>query len=511
MGESFSNEWFEHPEWWFHSSNEKYDETISKKWGHLLDIDEFSVSSSKDCVNAVLVWDQLPRHFYRKEYSVHIVCYFLQKALEVVFLRWKDVVDCLSAQELCFFLLPLRHSLHFSHIELALEICWKRLKECREKSDMCVLKRFLTATYRRMPLDGFEIEMCMPLVVPRRKECLDSIGDFEDVAKERSSPIVLSLSGGVDSMVCSLQLCSVLQTERWVAVMINYDNRSSCDEEVNFVKRWCEEIGVRLFVRHIHEIHRPTCMEHGMREIYETYTRNVRYETYRRVWKDVFGNTEGLTPVVVLGHNKDDAFENIMTNISSNHHYENLLGMNSSQVVDGIRFVRPLLNVSKDNILCFAKKHNIVHLPCSTPEWSQRGKIRRDIVPALTSWHPQCIVGIFDVAQHLKGLHEMMDCCVDEWVGRMSSVNEGEWCGTFDTESLVTTKPNFFWQLFFQKVGGSENGRTISKRSLQQFVENLQQFVRSKIHERHQFVLNKHIRVYLTRKTDKILMTILKI
>ena len=45
--------------------------------------------------------------------------------------------------------------------------------------------------------------------------------------------------------------------------------------------------------------------------------------------------------------------------------------------------LRSLLNVSKNNIYQFVQKHNIPYVKNSTPEWSQRGKIRNNIVPVL--------------------------------------------------------------------------------------------------------------------------------
>ena len=45
--------------------------------------------------------------------------------------------------------------------------------------------------------------------------------------------------------------------------------------------------------------------------------------------------------------------------------------------------LRSLLNVSKNNIYQFVQKHNITYVKNSTPEWSQRGKIRNNIVPVL--------------------------------------------------------------------------------------------------------------------------------
>ena len=80
--------------------------------------------------------------------------------------------------------------------------------------------------------------------------------------------------------------------------------------------------------------------------------------------------------IVLLGHNKDDCFENIITNITNRNNYDNLCGMEILKKIDEINFWRPMLNVEKKDIINFAHINNIPYLCDSTPEWSVRGKIR---------------------------------------------------------------------------------------------------------------------------------------
>ena len=55
---------------------------------------------------------------------------------------------------------------------------------------------------------------------------------------------ILSLSGGVDSMVLS----TVLKRNniKFVCVHISYQNRDECDDEIEILKNWCDILDVKL-------------------------------------------------------------------------------------------------------------------------------------------------------------------------------------------------------------------------------------------------------------------------
>ena len=185
--------------------------------------------------------------------------------------------------------------------------------------------------------------------------------------------IIVSLSGGVDSIV-ALHIAKKL-SNNVVAVHINYNNRIESMEELDFVNYYCNLLNVKLVYRTITEISRLDCLTNGLRDIYEDLTKKIRYNMYDKLSDD---NT-----YVLLGHNKDDCFENIITNITNKNNYENLSGMEILKTIDGINFWRPMLNIKKADIINYANIHKIPYLFDSTPSWSVRGKIRDNLKPVL--------------------------------------------------------------------------------------------------------------------------------
>ncbi len=439
----FKYSWYNHPEWWFSKCSE-HDEHITIAYGHLLDI-PISQLRLVDPIIAILVLDQLPRHVHRNKYSHHIIEYYLQTALQIVNEHIDtEYVKQLSVQEWTFFMLPLRHSKLAKNITFVIDETWKRLQASSTSScirDEQVYKRYLRATYLQFLKDvsvqrslidfnyqckispsQYEEILYFHSKVDRKNENeINKVNKnpitFQDTIIDTLRPIIVSLSGGVDSMVCLYMIKHAFPNANISAVHINYDNRVQCKQEVLFLKDWCFNLDVPLHVRKIREIHREQCMKFELRELYESYTRDVRYSTY----KSIHGKEH--IAQVILGHNKDDCLENIMTNISHKNKYDNLCGMLTKSSQDNVEFLRPLLYTTKDDIVAFAKLRGIPFLPNSTPTWSQRGQIRNDLVPCLDKWDTQFIPSLFSLNDTMASLYKVLLSLVTQFIDRGTKSN----------------------------------------------------------------------------------------
>jgi tRNA(Ile)-lysidine synthetase-like protein len=447
--ERFLDEWLRNPQWWFNPKSCEYDAEITERFGHLLDSRE--PISQRDACGMVVAYDQVPRHVFRNSCANHVVLHFLKKALRIL----ADVVDVeqLHGQELCFVLLPLRHS---GNAGEAIRVVWERLQLGEGHGD--VYRRFLKAAYERCPplsrarlMDGpgcgfYDRCVLDPACLVERaaiaaKTDVELKEIFAKTVRTEDYYLV-SLSGGLDSMVCSVMAAKVCS-----AVHVNYGNRATSDDEERFVQAWCAEKGMPLFVLKIDEIRRPLCMEHGLRETYEAYTKRLRLQAYRDAW----GARPGI-PRVILGHNKDDCFENVLTNIAHREQYENLGGMRPVSEQNGIAFFRPFLDVPKRALAEFAKDNGIPYVYDSTPKWSQRGKIRDNIVPVLEAWDAACVPGMFALAEHLTAMHRILDAYVEDallrWVVRDDDKREISICGLHKIPTEVAV-----WRKLIEKLG----------------------------------------------------------
>jgi tRNA(Ile)-lysidine synthetase-like protein len=392
----FYKDWIKRNKYWFFQNDEN-DEYLSNTYGHL--IDEYSYKIHEKPILGILIYDQLTRHYYRKEQSKHIITYFNRKAIEIANKFKNDLfIKNLNFTNWMFYMLVYRHSNIRENLLFVMNECWKIDP---------IPKQFIKATFNRAifeeELDYYDypciydtqiLDYNPDKIISNKK--LNKIGNFDNI---NYKTVIISLSGGVDSVVCLYNL-SFMKNINVIAVHINYNNRKEVEEEVKFLRSLCAFFDVKLYVRKINEIKRKVCMENDLRDVYESYTKRVRFNSYKCAMK----NEE---PIVILGHNKDDCLENILTNIAYNNKYENLTGFEYKSKIDDIIFIRPLIDVSKEEIYKFAKEHNLPYLKNSTPTWSQRGKIRAEVVPVLEKWDKRVIEGLFNLSEVLRS-HNMI-------------------------------------------------------------------------------------------------------
>lgn len=463
--------WFAHPDHWF-NTNQANDLLISKSFAHLFEAkvnEELLISNKKYAIGVILLYDQISRHVLRVNpdfLNLDIVSTLSNKYYSIVWDNWKSE---LSADEFCFVMLVLRHKKDFIEIKFVMQETWLRLETC-SSTEQAVYKRFLKATYERavkqtnIDLDVKFYEKKLPdhdtsvdIIKEKYKKildikCFDSIDISFDIKqmiiltvktqlmKLENKKFILSISGGVDSMICSYILKKLKYD--FCCVHINYSNRPVSEQEEQFVIDWCNLIGVDLYVRKIEEISRPKCMKWEMRDTYENYTRNVRYSTYVSVF-DLYSTNQ-----VILGHNSDDCFENILTNITKKSKYENLFGMEFSSEIHfkkSINFIRPMLTIEKKLIYQIAICEQIPFLLDSTPEWSQRGKIRDIVRPVLESWDVDLIDGLFKVSECLQETNQIVNLYVSSWIEKMEDLKIQALRKDIPTSKL-------FWKLLFKKL-----------------------------------------------------------
>jgi tRNA(Ile)-lysidine synthetase-like protein len=211
---------------------------------------------------------------------------------------------------------------------------------------------------------------------------------YESVPINRK--VIISISGGGDSMTCSFILKALKYDV--TAVMIDYGNRHECSDEVKMVHWWCSKIGIQLYVMHIDSIQRSR--QSCLRDIYEKITRQFRFNAYKKVAEII----DADEPHVVLGHNKDDGFENIIANIVKNRSTNDLRAIKTCHSENGVWIYRPIRDIPKDQITNFLWKIGGPCLRDSTPNWSFRGRTRRILCKNLNEFDERMIPGLEHVA-----------------------------------------------------------------------------------------------------------------
>jgi tRNA(Ile)-lysidine synthetase-like protein len=216
---------------------------------------------------------------------------------------------------------------------------------------------------------------------------------IDALAPYAATPITVSLSGGVDSMLMAALL--VRNGFDVVAIHIVYGNRAESSQEQNFIETYCYRLGIPLHIYTIEHLKRAT----ADRAFYESATRDLRFSAY-----------QALKRPTLLGHIQEDVVENIWTNFAHGTHLDNPAKFAPEAVESGVKICRPWLHIKKELIYEVASELAIPHLKNTTPAWSNRGKFRTDFHAAThAQYGPQVDKILISVASRLKQQAMMLD------------------------------------------------------------------------------------------------------
>jgi tRNA(Ile)-lysidine synthetase-like protein len=466
--------WFNNPKVWFNCTKED-DEFIKDIFSYLLWNEQFYHHEFCDkytFLGKIILYDQISRHIYRDHKSE------LKKYDKIAYrcsLILLPVIETFKPEERCFILMPFRHSrLDQFNLELCLDYINKWLNE---DNTINIYKRFYQATVTALsnlknknntlyigdihfiPEHIYDADSCK--IDYNYAVNINKIIDhklyheFCKYINKKNGNIIISLSGGVDSMVCSLLLYiySIQNKDiKLIAVCINYTNRSDQYFEVEMVYKWTKILGIEFHVREISEIKRETCTEINRRDFYEKITKNIRFETYKK-----------FNAPVILGHNKDDCIENIFANIVKKKNYNNLLGMSYRITENSVEILRPLLNISKAEIFDFAKEFSVPYTYDSTPKWADRAKMRDVLIPQIKEFNPLILDGLIELSNNFKEIYSVYNKCIP------NIIYEENHC-------IVENKDIFFldyWKNIFTKISLHYKLPFIKNKSVEYFIDNI--------------------------------------
>ena len=533
------NEWFDKKNKvnWF-KKDIKQDIYLSNKYILnniiLFDINDIlnNINSKESAVGAVILYDQIPRHYYRINNTINLEYYTKFASLISDYIL--DNLDKykLSSYEICFIYLPYRH---LNNLEKFNDIIKNiiQLYTIADNVDKNIYKKFIIASINKIYKikNKISIENFSNYKVPLYNDwnvfsnILFNIPDTynfninknENIVKAfkrelgyiKNENIIVSLSGGVDSNVTLFLIKHFnINNNNIIAVHINYNNRDCCNKELEFIKTYCDILNVRLIYRTIDEISRLDCHNNGLRDIYENLTRNIRYDMYKQVC-----NLYDSNSIVMLGHNKDDCFENILTNINLKKNYNNLSGMCRLSEVDDIIFWRPLLDVDKKTITDYAFNSKIPYLEDSTPKWSNRGKIRDNIRPILEQFDKNIISSFFELNTIMNNNSQLIDNYIipNIIVNFNYLKNENKIEGLFNKEALIITSNIWIKILLkepfynFIKLGN----KTISYKSVYEFSDALKNFIinfeKKQVNSIKKFVLKPTISINISKTINNLI------
>jgi tRNA(Ile)-lysidine synthase len=188
-----------------------------------------------------------------------------------------------------------------------------------------------------------------------------------------SSPLLLALSGGPDSLCLfySLLIYRHRFGNPFHIAHVNHSWRQESQAEAQALQQLAFEHQVPFHLKTLN----PTLIEGNL----EAACREERYAFFASICKQI--EFQG----VITGHHQDDQAETIFKRILEGAHWSRWGGLKAESWIQGIRILRPLLTISKDEILHSLAQENLVAFEDPTNHHLHflRARLRKTIFPRL--------------------------------------------------------------------------------------------------------------------------------
>lgn len=190
---------------------------------------------------------------------------------------------------------------------------------------------------------------------------------------------LIALSGGADSIALALMMKE--RGLRCKALHCNFHLRGAeSDRDERFVRDFCHQNDIPLEIKHFDTV--ASAKAHAVS--IEMEARQLRYEWFAECARhpEVIG--------VCVAHHRDDQAETLLMNLIRGTGLQGLSAMQPDRIINGLRILRPLLDIGKKDILQYLHTRHQEYVTDSTnlERNALRNKIRLDVIPLLRELNP---------------------------------------------------------------------------------------------------------------------------
>jgi len=195
----------------------------------------------------------------------------------------------------------------------------------------------------------------------------------------KGSHVLVGVSGGADS-VALLQLLVSLAESFDLSISVahlNHGIRPEAAEDAAFVKALCKDLGVPFYTE---EVDVPAQAEATGASL-EMAARDARYAFFSRTVAKCGADA------VATAHTRDDQAETVLLKLCRGAGTAGLRGVARKTVMHGVRVIRPLLDVSREEVVGFLNERELAWREdaTNTDTRMKRNFVRHEVLPLLES------------------------------------------------------------------------------------------------------------------------------
>lgn len=214
-------------------------------------------------------------------------------------------------------------------------------------------------------------------------------------------PIMIGFSGGADSTVLTHALLTLLGRENIICLHVNHMLRGEdSDNDENHCREFCKANNINFLCAKVD----VKSASKGV--AVEEIARNIRYQVFSDSCQ------KNSCKYIALAHTKSDNCETIIFNIARGTGANGLTGIPVSRPISPhAALIRPLIGVSRDEIIEYCKENNLDYVTDKTNFDTKytRNFIRSEIIPKMKEINPSFEDAIQTMAKNVGADNDFID------------------------------------------------------------------------------------------------------
>ena len=212
---------------------------------------------------------------------------------------------------------------------------------------------------------------------------------------EKGDKVLTAVSGGSDSvfLLCALRrLKDKLGLKLWVAHMDHGIRGEESRKDAEFVRKLARSLDLKF----VHKKLKPDAKKTKIS--LEEHLRAARYDFFKKAAKKTGAN------IVATAHTMDDQAETVLMRIVKGASLKGVVGIHPVRLEKKVKFIRPLIEIRKKDILGFLKKERIPYRIDRTnlDDKFLRNRVRNKLLPYLRKINPQVERSLCNLADSLR-------------------------------------------------------------------------------------------------------------
>ena len=215
-----------------------------------------------------------------------------------------------------------------------------------------------------------------------------------------TEPIVVALSGGIDSMV----LFDIMNNlnDNVIIAHVNHNKRPESVKEYSYIEKMAKEKNIPFEGYSIEET----------TDNFHHESRVKRYEFFRAIAQKYNSKK------IIVAHHLDDQVETVLMRIVRGTSFSGYSGIKEIRYDRNVSIIRPLMEITKEQIVAYAQENSINYFEDSSnsEDVYTRNRFRHNIIPLLKEENPNLNKKIIQLAEYIDSADEVLEDLTKEFL-----------------------------------------------------------------------------------------------